>query len=578
MARESPRAGTRPASHADGPGATGSRNVAPQRARRLDRDTALDWAAGGAVLAVYAAVQLAFLQGPQPFDPAIYFAAAVELQDVPADLWTLRIGLVAPVRAAVVLLGTSEAALFAVPIAVGLILAGAVYGTTLVLFRDRLLAVAAALVTVLNPYYLQRSSSIFPDTAATATFTAGFLCLVLATARSKREAAGWAPTALAVAAGFFFGWTYLIREFSLVLAPAVLAAFFLMRYPLRRVAAVVGAALATACLEFLYGWLRYGDPFVHARLLLGRGDAAREGQEAARVERVDEQLDNVLDTIVVFPRLLLTWSVGWVFIVLVAVFAVALVVRFRDRRLWLLAVWCFGFWIVMAFLGLASPSAQNWLDITGMRYWLPILPALAMGAFGGVGLLVPERVRLVGGLSLAHAATAALAAIALAPGLVEFRNCSSTGVWAHDPIERWSDLRSWFATPEAERYDVVWTDRKTRRLVLAFTSTTFGDRLWDGTVNEFVDLRNIAPPSDRQGSVILVHKDRLSNDVLTGAGLAALRREWSPIFLSRDEDMVLLAKRSLSGAGDAAGGQAWWGLTNNPTVAAEPGSCGLRPY
>src|SRR4249920_3674685 len=139
----------------------------------------LDVAVGGAVILVCGIALIAFLQGPHPFDPAKYFETAVYFPHVALDLWTLRIGLVGLVYGAVLIFGPSEASLYAVPIATGLLLAAAVYATMLVLFRDRVVAGAAALVTTLNPVYLRNASSILPDTTATATFAAGFLCLLL---------------------------------------------------------------------------------------------------------------------------------------------------------------------------------------------------------------------------------------------------------------------------------------------------------------------------------------------------------------------------------------------------------------
>ena len=53
------------------------------------------------------------------------------------------------------------------------------------------------------------------------------------------------PVAVAVA-GMLFGASYLIREFSPFLLPAVLAAVFLLRYSWRRIGLLAGAAVATA--------------------------------------------------------------------------------------------------------------------------------------------------------------------------------------------------------------------------------------------------------------------------------------------------------------------------------------------
>jgi hypothetical protein len=542
---------------------------------RLRRPNVVDWAAGALALAVYAVVQLAFLLGPQPYDPAYYFKTAVDVPDVAANLFTLRIGLVGPVRAAVLLFGPSEAALYAVPIAAGLALAAAVYATMLLLFHERLPAVAAALVTVLNANYLLKSSSIFPDTVATATFTAGFLCLLLGGRRTEEQGRGWAPTVFVVGAGILFGWTYLIREFSPVLLPAVLAAVGLLRYPLRRVAALVGAALATASLELLYGFLVYREPLVHARLLLERSEERVRRPKAETIERIQSQLDNAVDTIVLFPRLLLAWRVGWVFVLLLALFLAVLVLRSRDRRLWLLAAWCFGFWVVMAVLGLVSLPSGGWIvNVTNIRYWFPIFPPLVMGAFGGLALLVPKRT-LLGRVSLLQAATAALAALALVPGFVEFERCASSHGWVNDPAGRWHELRSWFGTPEAAGYDVVWTDGKTLRLVPAYASTTFGAHLWDGRVeNFFVDRRPAAPTTNLQRSLVLVHKDRLDPGELRR--LAELLDEWSPVFVTGDEDMVVLAHTPPD---DAAGSPTatWRTPSAEPENPAAAGTCG-RPY
>src|SRR5215211_5648034 len=361
-----------------------------RHARRLTAKTRLDLVVGGIVLLVYIAAQIAFLQGPHPFDPAKYFTTAVDFRHVPADLWTLRIGLIAPVRLAVLVFGPSETALYAVPFATGLALAAAVYGTALLLFEDRVVAAASALVTVLNTNYLLNSSHIFPDTTATAVFTAAFLCLLLGAKRSTEQVEGWAATVFTVAAGVLFGWAYLIREFSPLLFPAALAAVVILRYPVRRVAILAGAAVLTFCLEPLYGYARYGDPFVHAHQLLGRGDRITSPERVGRVEHIVGQLNNPVDTVLVLPRLLLSWNSGLAFLLLIAIFVVALG-WVRERRLWLLALWFLSFWIFMAVLGLGTLSSGRWiLNITNIRYWSPIFPPLVMGAFGGLALLVQK--------------------------------------------------------------------------------------------------------------------------------------------------------------------------------------------
>jgi hypothetical protein len=525
----------------------------------------LDWATGGVVLLVYAIAQLAFVQGPQPFDPAKYFKTAVDFPDVPADLWTLRIGLIAPVRVAVRIFGPSEAALYAVPFAIGLMLTAAVYVTMMLMFGQRTLAAASGLVVVLNTNYLLNSSYIFPDTAATATLTAGFLFLVLATARST-SSRRWLPTVSVVCAGVLFGWTYLIREFSLLFLPSVVAAVVLFRYPRRWIATLVGAAVGTVSIELLYGLALYGDPLIHVRRLI-----AHRGQR-----EVPEQLDSVVDALLVFPRLLLAWSSGWAFLVMVALFVVALA-WFRDRRLWVLASWCFIFWGLMTAIGVASLPSGRWiLNVSNIRYWYPIFPALVMGAFGGISLLVRRFVPTHRGVLVTNVVTTALVVVTLIPGFAEFKSCSAKNVWRKDPAERWHELRAWLATPMADRYSVIWTDTKTQRLVPAFASTTFGDRLWHGRVERLRDRRpSIVPRTNPEHSLLLIHKDRFQRVSSARAKLNEVRAEWTPVFISDDGRMIVLAHESTTSGEPMYADRAWWNLTIRRPPATH--GCGLRP-
>jgi hypothetical protein len=543
------------------------------RVRRwLTFERRLDLLAGGIVLLGYAIVQLVLLRGPRPFDPAVYWAAGVDFPHVEPNLLTLRIGLVAPVKAAVLAFGPSEAALYAVPLATGLVLAAAVFGTMLLLFGDRVLAAAAALVVALNAYYLLNSSFIFPDPAATAAFTAGVFFLVFGVTRSDEQGGGRIRTVSLVCAGVLFGWAYLIREFSPVLLPTVIAAFVLLRYRARQIPVLAGAALATFCLEPLYGLLRYGDPFLHARSLLGRGDVPVTKIRLARIEQVQEQLNNPLDTVQVFPRLLVSWHVGWVFLFFVALFVAALV-RTRDRRLWLFAAWCFGFWAVMAVLGLGSLSSGRWIvNITNIRYWSPIFPALVMGAFASLFLLVPKSLPSVRGLTATHAAAAFVAALALVPGVVQYRRCAAENVWPSDPLERWHDLRSWLGTPEAQRYDVIWTDRNTARYISAFASTTFGMRLWGGAVEWFGRAGTAVPAARTETSLLLINKDQFRY----AKTLDELRTGWSPVFVTADGVMVALALKTAAVESPENG--TWWTLPEDRSASAAARTCKMQPY
>jgi 4-amino-4-deoxy-L-arabinose transferase-like glycosyltransferase len=534
------------------------------------RTSLFDWAVGAITVALYLLVQLVFLQGPHPFDPSWYFRNAFDFPDVEADLFTLRIGLLAPIRAAIFVFGPSEAAFYAVPLLSGMALVAAVYATMLLLFRDRVLAAAAALVTGLNVNYLVNSSQIFPDITATATFTAAFLCLLLGASRPGEPSKSWLPTVAVVCGGVLLGWSYLVREFSPILLPAVVALVLLLGYSLRRVALLAGVALATASLELVYGWAYTGDPIVHARLLLARGNGeVVEG--GLRMTYIQDQLGSLFDTLLVFPRLLLAWDTGWVFILLAALSLVALVLL-RDRRLWLLAAWFLSFLVVMAVIGLGSFSSGHWvLNITNIRYWYPIFPPLVMGAFGGLWLLLRRRLASPSGLRIAQLAAVALAAVVLLPGFREYSGCDDREAWRNDPATRWHELRSWFSTPEAARMNVVWTDRFTSRLLPAYTATTFGREIWNGEIETLESLGDVAPAA---GTLLLVHKDRWTAWEDGPEALGGLRDEWSPLFVTSDQRMVVLG----AAANDAVADDAWSELWTGFVAAAPGGTCGRNPY
>ena len=542
---------------------------ADPRARRSAR---LDWAVGGITVSLNLLVQLVFLQGPHPFDPSWYFRTAADFPDVAPDLFTLRIGLLAPIRAALLVFGPSEAALYAVPLLSGMALVGAVFATMLLLFRDRVLAGAAALATGLNVNYLVNSSQIFPDLTATATFTIAFFCLLVGGSRPEESSRRWVPTAAVVCGGVFLGWSYLVREFSPILLPVVVALVLLLRYPLRRIALLASAAVATVSLELLYGWTYQDDPVVHARLLRERGTSDVVDGEV-RMAYIQDQLGSLFDTLLVFPRLLLAWDIGWVFIVLAVLFLLALVLV-RDRRLWLLTAWFLSFLVTMALVGLGSFSSGRWvLNITNIRYWYPIFPPLVMGAFGGLWLLLRGRFDGPRGLPYARLAAVGLAAVVLLPGFREFSDCDAREAWRNDPAKRWHELRSWFSTPEAAQANVVWTDRYTSRLLPAYTASTFGRSVWDGDVETLASLGSVPPAS---GSLLLVHKDRWSAWEDGPEALEGLREEWAPLFVTSDQRMVVLAPKAAGTQTAAAGdwGELWTGF-----VAAAPGgTCGRNPY
>ena len=438
-----------------------------------------------------------------------------------------------------------------------------------------MLAASTALATVLNAVFLYRSSLLFPDIPATATFTTGFLFLVLGARRAQEEKRGRAPLAFVVLAGMLFGWTYLIREFSVILVPAVAIQAVILRYGLMRLVLLCAAALTGPFLELAYGLVKYDDPLAHVHALFARRHRPVNLGDKPIVDQITGELKTPLDTLAVFPRDVVTFWSGWIVLALLVPYVVALVVT-RDRRLLLFAPWLFGFWIIMALIGLGTLPSGRWiLNITNIRYWYPALPALIMGGFAGITLLTTRFASAQAARTLVPVLAVSLSLVVFIPGVANFKTCESTGVWRNDPIQRWAELRNWLASPEAQRYDIIYTDPKTERLVPAFTHSTFGTSLWKGTLQKIGKREPIVPANVPSTALILIHKDRFRPYVRHPDTFHHLRREWMPVFETSDRHMVVLAPRPAT-SDKRLDPRGSWSIVI-PPVPLDP-ICGQNPY
>ena len=170
----------------------------------------------------------------------------------------------------------------------------------------------------------------------------------------------------------------------------MIVAALLLGYSLRRLGLLVAAAVATGALELAFGAIRWGRPLIHLQQLLQHGDEDF-GKRAETVAIVQRGTQDPLDALRVLPRLILSWDSGWPLLLLAPIFVVALVFL-RDRRLWVLATWCFGFWATMVLLAMGELPSGRWIiNVSNIRYWYPVFPALAMGGLGGLWLLVRTR-------------------------------------------------------------------------------------------------------------------------------------------------------------------------------------------
>jgi hypothetical protein len=248
------------------------------------------------------------------------------------------------------------------------------------------------------------------------------------------------------------------------------------------------------------------------------------------------------------------------------------------RGLVLQLLWFFSFWAIMIGIGLGELPSGRWiLNVTNVRYWYPIVPPLAMGAFGGLWLLARKWLPGGRGVLLAQVAATSLAFVVVAPGLAEFRSCAAQQAWWNDPPKRWSELRSWLATSDAQGFDAISTDSMSERLVQAYAASTFGSRVWDGNVETFALTEPIRPVTPLEKTLLLVHKDRLLPFSRSPKRLQELRSDWVPVFITSDLRMVVLSHRSAGAGNPELAARRWWRL-GTPAPKSDPGTCGRSPY
>jgi hypothetical protein len=536
-------------------------DVDGRRRSRLARR--LDLCVLALVLLVFLTVAALLFPGPHPNDPMYYFHSAVNWPDVRLDYWTTRIGLLGPVVLVERLLGPGEVAVYAVPVAASAMLAAAAYGIVRTFRLDRVTAAGAALVTVLNQDYLVNSPYLFPDTVGTATFTAGMALLLYARPRpdgpSRRRA-----DAVVVLSGVLFAATYLVREFSPVLAPTVIAVLLLYRYDLRRVGILLASVLVTGASELVYGAAKYGNAFARLDVLRGGQVETANGQW----QSFRDQVDTPLEAVMILPRLLLTWQAGWALVVLMLVF-LAGVVLLRDRRLTVLAVWFLNYYAVMVFFALVRNSKGDlYVNVPNGRYWYPLFPPLVIGGFMTLALAV-RRVGNRRALLAAPLVAAAAATAVLVPGSVEYASCASHDIWRNEPQQRWQDVRAWLASDAAQRYDTVYSSSQAVRLLKVFSRTPIGRPLWPGAAAPIPHLGDEMPAGD---GALLFMDQRFDSH----ARLRSLERDWVPVHVTPDGGGAFLARRAAATPVSAAERARWLAAQGRRDFT--PGSCGLSPW
>jgi 4-amino-4-deoxy-L-arabinose transferase-like glycosyltransferase len=415
------------------------------------------WVIGLGLVALHLVVTFLVRPAPRWNDGIFVLNRARDFPHVPLDHHSLRIGNIIPVRGFLEVFGYGQWSYYAWPFLTGILLVAATFALGIVLF-DRWTSAVATVLLIVHPVLVdtiikagsERMTSwqLLPDIPSTAFVVLGFALLIGAAQKRPAtedgpgaRAGDAAPTWWFLLAGFCFGWAYLVRELSVFFYPLVLGALIAWRLPLRRWVQLAIPMLGCLVLEMVLAQWAHGDPLARLKV-----DSEHGSAPLSPITRVDALLR--------FPRIVEVYP-GTIVVLTTLVLTVlgALVVRRKANVL--LLFWFLVIWVPLTLVsGLLDPGFIR-INASLMRYWIPVLPALVLGAcgfaawvLGQVRSWLPEGRRAVG-----VALTVAVAVLGLAAAVVPVQRY----VTRNPRDEAWNAMRAYLAEHD-KKIDTIITD------------------------------------------------------------------------------------------------------------------------
>jgi hypothetical protein len=414
---------------------------------------------------------------------------AKHFPNVPANHYTLRVGLVLPTRLAEWLFGYGQVAYYIYPFLCSLLLVVATYLVGRVLFGLWAGALAGLLV-IFNPILVETvnqpggrieqmtSWQLLPDIPSTAFFTLGLALLLIGidrasvvAGRRRMPAPGWL-----VAAALAFGWAYLIRETIPFLFPIIALVLLLWRVALRGWLWLAGTMIGCFAFELILNAALYGS--ATARFHAGSEQGGAPVHPLTRIK-----------VLKMFPTILREYpaTIPWLIVVALTVLTPFVV---RRREYVVPAAWAAVYWFAMLLLsGFLNPRhiiVQGQLP----RYWVPIVPALALG---GAGALIAIARRL--GPLLRDTRSRLVASVVIAAGVLAAVIVPVGPAIADNPRDSmWNAVRAYLHQHDAEVTSVVTDDRDALTLSVYQHNPVGGGLAWHADIVQIPHFQRSAPP------------------------------------------------------------------------------------
>ena len=414
------------------------------------------WALGVVLVLVHLVVTFLVGRHPRWNDGIFVLNDARDFPHVPLDHHALRIGNLLPVRGFLELFGYGQVAYYAWPFLTAILLVVAVFALGTVLF-DRWTGAVATVLLIFHPVLVdtvikagtERMTSwqLLPDIPSTAFVTRG---LRAADRRrpaprdrrpaGRRRAATW----WFLLAGFCFGWAYLVRELSVFFYPLLVGRA-------ARLAAAAAPLGAGGAADARLPGARDGARPVGAR----RPAGPAQGRQRARQRAADTHHPHRRAAAVPADRRGLPADGGRAHDVRADGARGAR--RAPARRTCCCLAWFLVMWVPLTLVsGLLDPGFIR-INASLMRYWVPVLPALVLGAVGFVSWLLAWCRRGCGTdrRSLGVAVTAAVAVARHGGG-----GGADPAQIARNPRDQaWNTMRAYLQAHDADIDTIITDDR-----------------------------------------------------------------------------------------------------------------------
>ncbi len=416
---------------------------------------------------------------------------ARDFPHVPLDHHSLRIGNIIPVRGLLEVFGYGQWSYYTWPFLTGVLLVAATFALGIVLF-DRWTAAVATVLLIVHPVLVdtviragsERMTSwqLLPDIPSTAFITLGFALLIGAAQRLGTDGpparpGDAAPTWWFLLAGFCFGWAYLVRELSVFFYPLLVVALLAWQLPWRRWVQVAVPMLGCLALELVMAQWAHGDPLARLKIDSEHGSAPLKPLTRE-------------DALLRFPHIVEVYPGTTVVLATLVLTAVGAVVVRRKQHLLLLG-WFLVIWVPLTLVsGLIDPGFIR-INASLMRYWIPVLPALVLGAAGFVAwLLALVRRRLPADRRALGVGLTALVAVA---GVVVAVLPVVKIVERNPRDQAWNAVRAYLHRHDAQ-VDTVITDDRDALVLGIYSREPVGGDLVVHTDVEKVGHALKAPP------------------------------------------------------------------------------------